>query len=109
MKTETLDVLPGEGDVMVYEVRKVRHQCEECGELAHYKHTFLRDNARHNPMSEAYGRDDCSWCEDACRYVCREHKDVRTAPEGMRWCSTFAAIGRFAHMFIYEVRTEIEK
>jgi hypothetical protein len=96
----TLDVLPGEGEVKTTARRRDRQECEICGEPAHYKHTFLFENARSNPASKAYRKDDCSWCEDECRYVCKEHEKDRTGPHGMSWCATFPASERFAHMFL---------
>lgn len=96
----TLDILPGEGEVKIIKKRHDRQDCEICGEPAHYKHTFLFENARRNPASKAYGRDDCSWCEDESRYVCKEHEKDRTPPHGMSWCATFPASKGFAHMFL---------
>lgn len=98
---ETLKTLPGEGAVETVVKTRTRHECEVCGEPAHYKHTFLLEGARRNPASSAYGRDDCSWCEDESRFVCAEHKNERRAPDGYSWCSSFAATERFAHMFLY--------
>lgn len=97
----TLDVLPGEGEVKTITKRCLRHECDVCGEPAHFKHTFLLDGSRRNPASAAYGKDDCSWCEDECRYVCKEHQNDRTPPPGTGWCSTFPASERFKHMFLY--------
>jgi hypothetical protein len=96
----TLDDLPGEGETQTVTRKRLRRECEECGELAHYKHTFLFPNARSNPASKAYGRDDCSWCEDATKFVCREHLKS-THMDGYTWCSTFPASERFAHLFLY--------
>lgn len=102
---ETLDTLPGEGDVEVVTLRreKRRRECEVCGEPAHFKHTYLLDNARRNPASSAYQHDDCSWCEDERRFVCREHKvsGKYPAPDGHGACSTFPATAMFAHLFLY--------
>jgi len=98
---ETLDVLPGEGETKTVTSVRVRRECDECGEPAHYKHTFLLSNARRNPASTAYGRDDCTWCEDDCLYVCREHKDLKRPRDGYSWCSTFAAVDRLKHLFLY--------
>ena len=98
---ETLETLPGEGDTEAVVKTRMRHKCDVCGGPAHYKHTFLLDGARRNPASSAYGRDDCSWCEDEKRFVCAEHKNERQAPNGYSWCSTFSATKRFAHMFLY--------
>ena len=97
----TLEELPGEGTTETVVKTRMRHECDVCGEPAHYKHTYLLEGARRNPASSAYGRDDCSWCEDESRFVCAEHKNDRTAPNGYSWCSTFQASARFAHMFLY--------
>ena len=98
---ETLETLPGEGATEIVVKTRMRHECDVCGEPAHYKHTYLLEGARRNPASNAYGKDDCSWCEDESRFVCAEHKNDRQAPEGYSWCSTFPASDRFAHMFLY--------
>ena len=98
---ETLEILPGEDEIKTIKKRRVRQECDVCGEPAHYKHTFLFDNARRNPASSAYGRDDCTWCSDAHRFVCKEHKKDEAPPqEGLFWCSTFPASERFSHMFL---------
>lgn len=97
---ETLETLPGEDETKTVVKTRVRHECDECGEPAHFKHTFLLEGARSNPASSAYRRDDCSWCEDDCRYVCKEHERHRTPPDGYVWCSTYPASERFAHMFL---------
>ena len=101
-EVKTLDVLPGEGEEQTVKRRRVRETCYECGEPAHYKVTFLLDGARGNPASNAYGKDDCSWCKDDCRFACRVHKDEvrRHPPDGYCECSTFPATERFAHMFL---------
>ena len=99
--SETLETLPGEGETQTVVRTRIRHECDVCGESAHYKHTYLLDGARRNPASSAYGKDDCSWCEDESRFVCVEHKNDRSAPDGYSWCSTFPATERFAHMFLY--------
>ena len=98
---KTLDELPGEGETLTTTKIKVRRECEICGELAHYKHTFLLKGTRSNPGSKAYGKDDCSWCEDERRFVCREHQGDDSPPEGYVNCSTYPASERFAHMFLY--------
>lgn len=98
---ETLEALPGQGEEKTVTSRRLRRECDVCGEPAHYKHAFLLAGGRSNPNSKAYGQDDCSWCEDDCRFVCKEHKNDRSPPEGTRWCATFPASERFAHMFLY--------
>lgn len=101
---KTLEVLPKEGEIEQETFRWVRRPCSGCGEPAHYKCTFLLEGCRGNPKSEAYGKDDCSWCEDACKFACNEHLvEVRqTPPDGMVECTTFPASARFAHMFLYK-------
>ena len=101
MKEDTTDIkLPGEGDTKT--IIRRRRQCYICGDLADFKHTYLLENARNNPRSNAYGRDDCSWSEDDHIFVCREHKEHRPIRQGcLKWCSTFEASERFAHMFLY--------
>ena len=78
-------------------------ECFECDEPAKYKHTFLLENSRRNPLSKGYGKDNISWCEDECNYACEEHKELmrKTPPDnGLSWCSTFSR-DRFEHMFLY--------
>lgn len=99
----TLDILPGEGDEKTRTLVHTRRTCSECGSPAHYKHTFLLINGRNNRGSSAYGRDDCTWCEDSCQFVCQKHQLVRTAPDGMEHCATFPATARFAHLFLHWV------
>lgn len=98
---KTLDMLPKEGDIKSF--RYVRQTCENCGEIAHYKHTFLLPNARSNPASKAYRKDDCSWCEDTHQFSCRDEgcQQAMQMMEGYSRCSTFPASERFAHMFLY--------
>ena len=105
---DTLEVLPGEGTTECVVKTLTRRECEVCGEAAHYKHTFLLERARTNPASSAYGKDDCTFCEDERTFVCADHKSTRAGPDGYWWCSTFPATERFARMFLYwkEVKTE---
>lgn len=71
---KTLDILPGEGEVKTKTLEHKRACCDECGEPAHYKHSYLLPNARTNPASSGYRRDDISWCEDKEAYTCKECK-----------------------------------
>lgn len=100
--SKTVEKLPGEGDVRIRKEIRRRHECEECGEPATRKHTFLYDNARSNPASKGFGRDDISWCADASSFSCDEHerKLQNDPPNGMRWCSTFYG-PRFAHLLLF--------
>lgn len=100
---ETLDVLPGEGDVEVVSRTRVRRVCQECGESAHFMQSYLLEGTRSNPGSSAYGRDDCSWCSDEDEFFCREHKEHgrHNPPHGFVLCSLFPATERFKHMFLY--------
>ena len=107
----TMDILPGEGEVRTVIKHYLRRECDVCGEPAHYKHTFLLEGARRNPASKAYGKDDCTWCEDESRFVCwcedesrfvcKEHMNDRNPSPGTIFCSTFPASERFKHMFLY--------
>lgn len=107
MKIETLDVLPGENDEHTVTSRRVRRECDNCGEPAHYRDTYLLPNYRRNPASSAYGHDDCSYCVDAEAFRCRTCKEQDVAPRGYVDCSTFPATAGFAHMFLVwvEVRS----
>lgn len=99
---KTLDVLPGEGEIETITRTRVRICCDNCGARAHYKHTFLLPNARCNPASKAYERDDCTWYEDEHRFSCKDpecQREMRKLDE-YQWCSTFPASERFAHMFL---------
>jgi hypothetical protein len=82
-------------------------KCEYCDKDATKRITFVMENARCNPQSRGYGRDDISWCADAEAFACDEHnKQVeRNAPEGMDYCATFTNCTRFAHMFRRKVKT----
>jgi hypothetical protein len=98
---KTMEVLPGQNEIQIIKRKRVRQECEECGEDAHYKHTWLLKGTRSNPNSKAYGRDDCSWCEDECTFSCPECKNKIRPPEGYVDCSVFPASEQFAHMFLY--------
>lgn len=113
MNVETLDTLPGEGVSTTTRVALtrtcVRAGCDICGEPAHFRFTYLfGPNPRTNPASSAYHRDDCSFCEDAHAFGCREHQNAyrQLAPENMEWCSTFPATERWKHLFLSMVETE---
>lgn len=92
------------GEIIIEKYIVKEHECEECGEPAQYKHTYLLRSARNNPRSNAFGRDDCTWCEDECRYACKEHSEQirHDPPHDMSWCSTFARDRGFEHMFLYK-------
>lgn len=103
---ETLDALPGEGETRTRVEIQRRRECEECGEPAHFKLSFIFKGARSNPNSSAYGRDDCSWCSDHDTWACREHRQsVERAEEATgEWAwsaATVPATERWAHMFLY--------
>jgi hypothetical protein len=100
MNVETLDMLPGEGDMKTITMKQLRKECGQCGEPAHFKQSYLvAGNPRGNRASSAYGRDDCSWCSDHEEYLCRTCK--APSVDGYEQCSKFPAINRFKHMFLY--------
>ena len=101
---ETLEILEGEGKLVVYV--QTRAKCS-CGEVAHYKHTWLLKGTRSNPASNAYRRDDCSWCEDDCSFTCRDCTKKIRPPDGYVNCSVFSAVARFSHMFLAKKESEI--
>ena len=93
--------LPGEGETKTVTRTRVRIECEQCGEPATKRHTYLLPNARINPASSGYGGDDISWCSDHEAFAC----DACPEPsfDGYRWCGTFSVAPdrlRFAHMFL---------
>jgi hypothetical protein len=97
---QPLDQLPGEGARRRIMQQQMRKDCEECGDQAYYKLTFLLPNSRSNPASSAFLHDDCSWCEDACKFVCLQHV-TSTEMQGYIHCSTIPASARFAKLFLY--------
>jgi len=96
------------GTRRVIEQVYLRYECENCGEPATSRHTYLMPGARTNPQSAAYGRDDVSWCSDHEVLTCdkctkADHEE--SVPYGYRWCASFSG-ERFLHMlhFWSEVR-----
>lgn len=90
------------GDIKTTVEQLVEHECLVCEKPAEYQLTFLLPNARTNPDSAAYGKDDASWCSDHSEYACEDHKQVvRSNTEStrkMEWCSTFPRVG-YPHLF----------
>ena len=84
---------------------RVRKECENCGEPAVYRNTYLSDGAtgaRRNPASSAYGKDDCTWCCDHDEFLCHTCQSGNRgnpAPKGYGTNSTFSFGARFDHMF----------
>ncbi len=70
-----------------------QEKCFECGEPATHKITYLLDNARSNPQSSGYRKDDISWCSDDQCFACDEHKEkaIHNPPDGMGWGGDFNA------------------
>ena len=95
---KTLDLLPGEGISRTVTSTRRRIRCDDCGEPAHYRHTYLLPHARENPASSGYHGDDISWCSDHEVFTCRDCK--KPYVEGYDWSSTFPASERFAHLFL---------
>ena len=84
--------------------KRVRRECEACGEPATKCLTFLLKGDRRNPASSAYGRDDCSRCSDAERFACGdcEQKVEREGVEGMSWCGTYSCPAHEHLMFVWK-------
>ena len=81
----------------------VRKKCEICEELATEQVTFLLPNARSNPASRGYGKDDISYCSDDKIFVCEEHEQDKfdiAEKKGMKWAGTFSFGERFGHLFL---------
>lgn len=85
--------------------RCVRRECGQCGEPATKYQGWLLPNARSNPASKGYQRDDISWCVDADDYFCDDchSKHGREAPRGYTVGSTWTYGDRFEHMFFHYV------
>ena len=94
-----LETLPGEGEIETITRKRIRVCCDECGEIAVYRHTYLLLGYRRNPASKAYGRDDCSWCCDKEVFTCATCKP-KTPDDCDSGNTTFPASARFAHMFL---------
>lgn len=92
------------GDIIATRKQAHWHDCQVCGLPASYRITYLLARGRANPVSTAYGKDDCSWCSDAEAFACKRHEqDVkRDLPIGMNWCATFP-LKKFRHMGFYYV------
>ena len=100
-----------EGDIKFWKETCVSKECENCGETATKRITFLIEgNARSNPASSAYGRDDCSWCSDAEAFSCDKCAEStrRNPPRGFSWCATFIR-DKFDHMFLEWRREEVKE
>ena len=106
MSTE-IQKLKGEGDTERIKRVRVRKCCEVCGEPAHFKHTFLLAGYRHNQASSAYGKDDCSWCEDSAAFTCETCRPE--TPGGYVEASRFECCDRFAHLFLEWENVEFER
>jgi hypothetical protein len=89
-----------EGDTRIISETCVRRECFECGEPATKRITYLRPNARNNPQSSGYGKDDISWCCDEEEFTCDEH-EKKSSGGSYEYCATFTYGERFAHMFLY--------
>jgi hypothetical protein len=103
--------IPGEGDKKIVERTRIRMDCDQCGEPATKRHTYLLPDARRNSASSAYGRDDCSWCSDCEVFACDDCNGGREPKvDGYHWCSTFTIKPdhhRFAHMFLHWSEREL--
>jgi len=97
-------MLPGEGETKT--MVRTRRECGNCGEPATKRHAYLWPNARRNPASRGYRRDDISYCSDAERFTCDGCTEYDVLHDNMEWCSTFSMGERFAHLFLYWASSE---
>lgn len=93
------------GDIEVVKYRWYWRECRECEKPAIFRVSYLFENARSNPASAGYRKDDISWCSDEDDYACRScvKKLERNPPNGMDWCATFT-LSKFQHMGWYKVK-----
>lgn len=108
MAAEAMEYTPlkGEGEMKFTLQKRVRRECDNCGEPATKRFSFCYINGRRNPASSMYGRDDCTWCSDAEAYSCNEcEKEVKRVccPDGMDWGGTVTAGSNLDHMFLHWV------
>jgi hypothetical protein len=101
-----------EGTTKIIKKTWTRKECEECGDPASKRHTYLLQNCRNNPRSSAYGRDDCSWSSDYEVFSCEVHSEnlrSKGCPDGMSWCATFTwRSDEASHMFYSWEEQEIK-
>ena len=98
------------GDIVITQKEAVEKTCQECGESATKRITFLYEDSRRNPASSGYGKDDISWCSDDEAFSCDAHeKEIRNnPPRDMNDCSVFTREDRFEHMFLYWKETKLD-
>lgn len=96
-----------EGDKLVVTSECRRHECVVCGEEAVKKHTYLLPNARRNPQSSGYGKDDISRCADTEEFTCE--KCMYPIVMGYEWCGTYSFGRQYEHMFLYWKETGREE
>ena len=102
MTTEIDEYVPlkGEGDVQYIKRTRCRKECEVCGEAADYKRGFSLHNARNNPASSGYGKDDISWFTDGEAFLCETHKMAFLAPTGYENAGLWT-LSYYPHMGLY--------
>lgn len=103
-KVDSYAPIRGEGEIKLVVKKRVRRDCDNCGEPATKEINYCYVNGRSNPASSMYRRDDCSYCSDANAYSCDEcERDVERVccPEGMKWASTFTCNDRHTHRLLY--------
>ncbi|MBW3096849.1 hypothetical protein [Pseudohoeflea coraliihabitans] len=82
------------GTIRTLKQKYVRRGCD-CGNPATKCHTYLLPNARRNPASKGYGKDNISWCSDEKAFTCSDCP--LPTIDGHEWCATFDG-DRFPHM-----------
>ena len=100
-----------EGETKLIKKICISKKCENCGERATKQITFLIEgNARKNPASSAYGKDDCRWRSDAKGFSCEGCVETmkNNPPRNMSWCATFSR-EKFEHMFLEWKEEEVKE
>ena len=79
-------------------------ECDSCNRPAKYRLTFLFEHFRGNPASNAYQKDDCSWCSDLDVFSCERCKHTLSqAPRGYDSGYGIMPLKKFKHFGFYEV------
>lgn len=100
--------LTGEGEIQFVRRERVRIECEHCGADADRLHHFQLPNARRNPASAGYGRDDTSRAADRKMHACTACFPDGKRPQiaGYEWSGMYTDPERYPHLFLRWLETE---